>query len=259
MSSAPTNQGYALPLITPIVSAAAAIVRRAALAANPGSYELAKLRFVIDQKDLPCCVSSALSGAMETLDSSGPALSPLFHYYVTRYDNGGADSDGFLYLDAGFKTLANAGICREDLHSPPFTPAGAETKPSAYAYADALTRALRRRGVRQRYAPISGISRVAAVREELAQDRPVVLGFQLPVWYPDAKKFLNEKLEWLDPDSPPPSRTGHCVLVVGYNDARGVFHIQDSHGAGSFDQGCWWMGYRVVDSSVIQEGYRLIP
>ena len=194
---------------------------------------------------------------MEMLNPSWPALAPLFHYYVTRYEDGGADADGFLYLDSGLASLTSAGICREDLHRPPFTVAGAATKPSPAAYADALMRALGRRGVQLRYLPISGPSKAAWIREQLCQNRPVVIGIQLPMSYPTA--FLNQNFEWLDPDRFPRSASGHCVLAIGYNDARGAIHIQDSRGTGQFDRGCWWMGYRVADSSIIQDAYCLIP
>jgi hypothetical protein len=258
MAGDPTNQGYPLSAITPSVPGVAPIIRRAAIEATIGTHELSsRPRSVVDQKDLPCCVSCALSSAMGTMDPTGPDLSPLFHYYVTRYDNGGANADGFLYLDDGLVTLTNEGISCKDLHSPPFTVSGAAAKPSAEAYADALTRALGRRGLRLRYTPLGGPSKVAAIREELAQDHPVVIGIQLPVGYPES--FLNSRFEWLDPDNPARSSAGHCVLAVGYNDGRTSIHIQDSHGGAAFDQGLWWMGYRVVDSSVVQDAYSLIP
>ena len=258
MADSPANQGYPLSSITPAVSEAAPIIRQAAIGATLGIHELrSRPRSVIDQELLPCCVSSALSSAMETIDPKTPTLSPLFHYYVTRYDNGGADSDGFLYLDDGLSALTNEGISRRDLHSPPFTTGGAATRPSAEAYADALTRALGRRGMRLRYSPLGGPSKVAAIREELRQDHPVVLGIQLPMGYPNS--FLNSRFEWIDPDNPPLSSAGHCVLSLGYNDGRTCIHIQDSHGDAAFDQGFWWMGYRVVDSSVVQDAYSLIP
>src|SRR6185437_342623 len=118
MVNSPPNQGYALPPISPLVSAGAPILRAAVVDGSPGIHELSnKARSVIDQKDLPCCVSCALSSAMEVLDASTPSLSPLFHYYVTRYDNGGANSDGFLNLDDGLGTLSNNGICSRTLHS----------------------------------------------------------------------------------------------------------------------------------------------
>jgi hypothetical protein len=236
-------------------SPAAAAVRVAEIAANPSSFELpVKPRAVVNQGTLPCCVSTALSGAMEILDPSGPQLSPLFHYFVTRFDNDGADAAGFLFLESGLATLRRDGICSHKLHHPPFTLDGASTKPTAEAYAEAKTRALRRR----RYSPADEQSKVVWIRDQLSKEKcPVVIGFQMPAGYPDS--FLDSKLEWRNPNNPPRTLKGHCVLVTGYDDMRQAFHIQDSQGEEKFDKGCWWMGYLVVDSTVVQQVYRLIP
>jgi hypothetical protein len=258
MSLGPANQGFAPPAITPSVSAAAGLVRSAAVTANISSHELpVHSRSVVDQNNLPCCVSSALGAAMEVLNPAWPSLAPLFHYYVARYEDGGANVEGFLYLDNALVTLTVKGICRGDLHPEPYTEAGAATKPSTQACADASTRALGLLGRRPRYLPVSGLSSAAWIRDQLNLDHPVVIGLQLPMTYPDS--FLNCKFEWLDPDAFPRSDSGHCILAIGYDDARQAFHVQDCHGAGQFNQGCWWMGYRVVDSSLIQGVYSLLP
>lgn len=258
MPSGPPNQGFAPPPITPTVSPAAGLARVAAVTANVSSHELpVRSRSIVDQNDLPCCVSSALGAAMEVLNLPWPALAPLFHYYVARYEDGGANSDGFLYLDNALVTLTIKGICGRDLHPEPYTDAGAATKPSSQAYADASSRALGLRGRRPRYLPASGVSNTAWIRDQLNQEHPAVIGLQLPMTYPGS--FLNSKFEWLDPDAFPQSDSGHCILCIGYNDARQAFHVQDSHGPAQFEQGCWWMGYRVADSSLIQGVYSLLP
>jgi hypothetical protein len=250
------KQGYALPEIAHEPSAAAPMARLAAIGANTGKYELqTKPRVVIDKQGLPCCVSCSLSSALETLYADYPPLSPLFHYYVTRVDNHGADANGFLFLESGLSTLLSNGICTQKLHSVPFQLPDALTKPSSDAYADALGRSLAATGAR--YLPIGGLSNAAAIRTELSQDHPVLIGIQLPVGYPDPRAFLNPRLEWLNPGLPR-SSDGHCVLAIGYDDSRAAFHIQDNRGPNSFEGGCWWMGYRVADSSVVQEAYSLI-
>lgn len=258
MSSESVNPGLALPRLTTSATAAAGPVRVAEIVANPSRHELqVKARDVVDQGTLPCCVSTALGAAMEILNPSWPALAPLFHYYVTRFDRGGADAGGFLFLIDGLATLTRDGICRKELHPQPYTVVGASTKPSVEAYADAKRRALRRLNDHARFSPAVGSSKVVWIREQLRNECPVVLGMQMPLGYP--KAFLNEKMEWLDPDKPPRTLAGHCVLVTGYDDSRQALHIQDSRGIEAFDEGRWWMGYLVVDSTVVQQVYRLIP
>src|ERR1700730_4328135 len=107
MAHEPTKSGYALPPMIPTVSEVAPIIRLAAIDGSVGAHELLfRPRSVVDQKDLPCCISCALSSAMESIKPNVPPLSPLFHYYITRFDKGGADADGFLYLDDGLETLS---------------------------------------------------------------------------------------------------------------------------------------------------------
>jgi hypothetical protein len=255
MSAKSVDPGLVLPLMTASTSLAAAAVRVAEISANPSSFNLpVQPRTVVNQGTLPCCVSTALAGAMEIINSSGPQLAPLFHYYVTRFDNNGSDAAGFLYLESGLATLARNGICEHKLHHPPYTPDGAVSKPIPDAYADAKTRALGRR----RYRAANGPSKVVWIRQQLLEEKsPVVIGFQMPKGYPE--RFLNSKLEWRDPENPPRTLKGHCVLVTGFDDTRQAFRIHDSQGEDKFDKGRWWMGYLVVDSTVVQQVYRLIP
>ncbi len=110
------------------------------------------LRFVLDQLDLPCCVSCALACAMEIMNPSWPALAPLFHYHISRFEViGGANSAGLLILDKALATLASKGICVEPLHSKPFTEQGAAAPVSDAARVDALTRRLAPIGLRPRF------------------------------------------------------------------------------------------------------------
>ena len=257
-TSGALNSGYALPASPGTISPAAGSVRAAAVAANPSSYQLpAQSRSIVDQHDVPCCVSCALGTAVEILNPSYPPLSPLFHYYVTRYEAGGADPDGSLVLTSALGTLATRGICSARLHNPPFSPAGAATVPTPEARADGQSRALVRRGVRRRYMAAAGPSRAAWTREQLANNHPVVIGILLPQGYPQA--FLNSKYEWLNPDSAKASTSGHCLAVVGFSDIRQAVHVQDCRGNVAMDGGRWWLGYRVLDSSFVLEAYSLIP
>jgi hypothetical protein len=249
MPSEPKDLGYAPPSMTATVSPAASYARAAAITANPSAYMLpVKPRTVLDQREVQCCVSCALGIAMELANPSRPQLAPLFHYYVTRH-GGGADSGGLLRLNSAIRTLISKGICRYTLHPMPYTPVEAEKPPSPEAYED---------GHKHRILPQDGYrkclstSRVAWIRDMLLRkSSPVVLGLRLPRGYPDS--FLNPKFEWRDPEDSELSSSRHCVLVLGYDDIRQALRIQDSRGNGRFEHGCWWMGYRVIDSQVVEE------
>lgn len=257
MPPGPVNQGVASSGIARSVSPAASLVLAGAVGANPGSHELpVRSRSIVDQQDLPCCISCALGASMEVLNSAWPALAPLFHYYVARYEDAGANAAGFLFLDDALNTLVTRGICIHDLDPVPFTDTGAATRPPAPAYADALARSLSQTSVRPWYQQALGVSNAAWIRDQLNLNRPVIVSFQLPMTYPDT--FLDQNFEWTDPNKFGVSDSGHCVLVTGFNDARRTIHIQDSHGTGKFDQGRWWMGYDIVDSPQTQSVYSLL-
>ncbi|MCI0348482.1 MAG: C39 family peptidase, partial [Acidobacteriales bacterium] len=108
----------------------------------------------------------------------------------------------------------------------------------------------------RRWLEITASSKVTAIREKLDQDYPIVLFIQLPYGYYDS--FLDANQQWSDPGNPQLSMSGHCVLAVGYSDARRALHVQDSQGPRfESNTGCWWLGY-VVAETVIQKAYVLI-
>jgi len=82
----------------------------------------------------------------------------------------------------------------------------------------------------------------------------VVIGLHLPAGY--SENFLEPGFLWSDPTV---SRDvgGHCVLAVGFSDARGAIRIHDCQGPSKFDGGEWWMGYRVVDSAFVVAAFEL--
>lgn len=249
--------GYVLPAVREMSSTAAAALRAAVIG---GAATASDLRFpkVIDQGgEAPCCVSCAITGAIEILHPEYPELSPQFHYYVTRR-RGGANADGFLYLDQALIALQQAGICARKLHNPVFQSDALAQAPSDAAFADAKTRCLPRAellppfgSIVQPWTFLSGGSRAMKMRDAVLRGRPVVVGIELPQRYPT--DFLNEEGQWDDPENPPRSGAGHCVLVLGFNDAKQAFRIQDSRGSAIFPNGQWWMGYAVAESTVLAQ------
>lgn len=233
-------------------SLAAAAARAAAIAATAGQVSLRPSRQVFDQSSVPCCVSCALSGAMEVLHSDWPSLAPLFHYYVAR---GGTGRGGSMEIEDGRDVLASTGVCRQVLHPYPIREEYVRTEPSFSAFADAFERRLRRVGLRLPIFAIEGTSRVAEIRKRLQNGSPVLLGFRRPSRFPDG--VLNFRYEWTDPPAGPSPHVGHCILVTGFSDARLALRVQDSEGAERFDHGGWWMGYRVADSAVVEKAFYL--
>jgi hypothetical protein len=252
----PPDGGVAISVGISRPSPASDTVRAAAIESHPGSASLRTLpRRVLDQRALECCVSCALTGAMEVRNPTWPALAPIFHYHVTRFINGGADAQGRLFLDRGLGTLVGQGICRESDHESVFTETAAKARPTPTAFDDALSRRMMRDPFRPRFQAVGGASRSAELRRQLRANNPVVLTFTLPMGYPDA--FLSTTHEWRHEATPPPSGSHHCVLIVGFDDLRQAARVFDSHGADAFDRGMWWMAYRIIDSTAVHQAFAL--
>ena len=244
-ASPTVEPGLAMPRHTRPVSRAASHVRTAAVTSDLSARELGRPRMLVDQGEVRCCVSCALCGALEILHPEWPALSRMFHYYVTRFDLGGADGAGNLHLDRGIDELKLHGVCRHEMHQvdSPYLATAIAKRPSSKAVADGLLHRLLRKGFHFPVRPLVGASRSADIRDAIRDGHPVVAGFQLPTGYPNG--FLNAEREWERPADP--SDTAHCVLVVGYSDLRRALHIFDSMNGERFDQGTWWMKYTIAD------------
>jgi hypothetical protein len=74
------------PSIVPVSPAvmAASSVASAESDAFPPSWSLMGARRIVDQASINCCVSCSIAAAAESANDSCAALSPLFHYFVTR-------------------------------------------------------------------------------------------------------------------------------------------------------------------------------
>lgn len=230
----------------------AAVVRMAHFGGSTECHILPVPRTVFDQSALDCCVSCAVTAAVEMEHPTGPKLAAIFHYHAAKFDASVAMSGGSMTLDDGFVTLAARGVCDQSLHTAGYTAAGWETKPSAAAYTDALTRRLPASPFSSGYFHISHISRAVEIRDQLKRNRPVVIGFTLPQGYkssvPDASHT------WDDPNVAL-SSSAHCVLIFGFDDVRSAFRVQDSQGTSLFEGGRWWMGYNVADSPIVLVAY----
>jgi hypothetical protein len=213
---------------------------------------------VRNQADVPCCVSIVVATCMEALDAQRGRtieLSPLYHYYIAR-----SNPNELNVLDArtALQAASTIGICRRELHHPPFTAEGAATSPSDAARADGERQRLAGYDVssmRMQYSIVGGIagSRVEGCKAAIARGVPVMLAF----WVTSAYRALSA----LKPVHGPPPRErsddGHAVTLLGYDDARGSFLVKDSRGASFGKNGHWQMPYSVVESPLVHEAWVL--
>ena len=77
-----------------------------------------------------------------------------------------------------------------------------------------------------------------AVKAQLAEGRPVIFAISY------APSFQRHRgAGTYDSLETGPGSHGHAMLVVGHDDAREAFRVQNSHGTSWGDGGFAWMGY----------------
>jgi C1A family cysteine protease len=90
-----------------------------------------------------------------------------------------------------------------------------------------------------------------AVKAQLARGRPVIFG--MPVGSKFAKHRGETVLKDLDTG---PGLEGHAMVLIGYDDAREAFRLQNSHGRAWGDDGYAWIGYTAWQQGVFDgRGY----
>jgi hypothetical protein len=210
----------------------------------PAAKNLAFTSAPVDQRDVPCCVSIALTAAMQFVGST-PLLAPLFNYFLSRLNS--AVIDDIEIADA-FRSAMNRGVCSEGFHKLPFDTASALLAPSVDAMADALSR---------RLVPAAGKPSFGRVKVEEAQWKaaiessvPVLMGFFMS---PEYEKILQGTMSILN--SPTSRLNGHACLVIGYDDGPQEFTIRDSRGPGVGVTGTWQLPYSRLAEGFIFESW----
>jgi len=243
MATEQCSTGWNGPIIEPRISAAALQLAVALAGLRPPEIRLSGARAILDQKQVDCCISCAITTCVEVLYPQYEQLSPLFHYYETALHFQGRAprvNDG-MEIDQGFRILTSVGICLFSLHPAPFDDAGVTMAPSPAAETDGKKRAMPPLPVTyvSPYKAIPlGLDPVNSVKEALAGGKPVLAGIHLTANYGAVKL--------MDPGSPTGLR--HAVAVLGYSDAEASFIIQDSRGRDWAQGGQWWLPYGILAS-----------
>ncbi len=210
---------------------------------------------------VPCCVSIAVTGALELLLARGgrpPELSPMFHYYRARSEPSALLS---LSLLDGLQAAMRDGICSQQLHDQAITSAGASIMPSPEAIADG------RKLAGSRYNPATGglighfeffrladHDRRRSWLATLGSGWPILMGFWQTPGYAAIHAGLPRHGDQLSPRAP----VGHAVLVIGHRRRRG-FRIVDSKGRGFGKRGTWWLPDHLLETPLIQESWFIKP
>lgn len=190
---------------------------------------------VLDQGQLGSCTANAISSALQfdQMKQSLPPYTPsrLYIYWNERDIEGSTDYDSGAEIRDGFKSLRKVGYCNEGLW--PYSIDKFKERPSDACYQAAMPMC----GVA--YARLLQTS--AQLRGCLASGLPVVFGFTV------YENFESQQVAETGIMPMPAANEGvlggHCVLLVGYNDANQYFTCLNSWSASWGDKGFFYMPY----------------
>ncbi|WP_143195563.1 C1 family peptidase [Archangium sp. Cb G35] len=209
-----------------------------------------------DQGDVPCCVSMAIVGAMESLllAAGNPVqLSPLHHYWHAR-----PLPPAITLVDPrhGLQVARTIGVAPLAVHLPaidpylPLTPVVAAERPSSTV--DFAAASFRLQVLPWQYLRVPPGQQARRWKAALARGVPVMVGLDIPPGY--ERLFDGEDV--LQPGMGP-AVDKHVVLVVGWS--QGTFLVRDSRGDRIGKAGHWWLPERLADSSLVVESWVIDP
>ena len=212
----------------------------AALRAIPQSVDLSdQFPAPYDQGQLGSCTGNGIAGVLEyeAIRQGEPPVTPsrLFIYYGEREIEGTVDQDSGAQIRDGIKVVANLGAPPET--DWPYDVSQFAVKPPARAYTDGLQhRALvYRRAVFGRF------------RATLAAGYPIVFGISV---------FDSFETQQVADTGVVPLPTpldqligGHCIVMVGYDNATRLLKFRNSWGSGWGDGGYGYLPYEYVPPS----------
>lgn len=193
------------------------------------------------QDTIGSCTGSAVVSACEILlqqQNKFIDLSRLFVYYNARLLAGGLIYDGAHLRDA-LKVSNSFGICPEDVW--PYDITMVNVRPSDEAYAQALSRRL------MRYESIDDTNdqtKIDGLRSALAEGYPVVISMVMTSEFSDLSGPLDDQRYQGLGYSP---FTGlHAANVVGFNDKKQYFIVENSWGSEWGDSGYFALSYPLL-------------
>lgn len=179
---------------------------------------------VENQGQIGSCTANAAIGALEYAykkrDGQAPELSRMFVYFNTRRLKGTIPFDTGAQINEAMAAVLAFGACEASYW--PYDPRAFLMQPPQMAYANAkLHEAIQ-------YARVPGPE---GAKHALAGGYPVVFG----AWFP-SRLYDEAAKTGVMPASTPDERGGrpsggHCMLIVGYDDARKAFIVRNSWGA----------------------------
>lgn len=189
---------------------------------------------VEDQSALGSCTANSLAGLLQFLElKNGQSLvdlSRLFIYYNERAVEGTVNQDSGAQIRDGVKTLAQLGVCSENVW--PYNISVFTQKPVPQAYEEALKRKI------VSYHRLIGQDDFLAC---LADGFPFVFGFTVYDSFESADVAKTGVVSMPGPDEK--ILGGHAVMAVGYDLQKQVFIVRNSWGASWGAKGYFYLPF----------------
>ena len=215
---------------------------------SPNSVDLRQWCSPIDdQGNLGSCTGNAIAGCIEYMDrrynSKATQVSRLFIYYYERVFENTVRQDSGAYIRDGIKVTYTYGAPLESLW--PYNISKFATQPASVALTDAAKRKV------IRYESVPNFS---ACITALSLGYPVVIGFDVYSSF-ESSSVANTGMMPYPNVSKEKLLGGHCVLLVGYNNATQRFIARNSWGPNWGAGGYFFMPYQVIQNTSMSSDF----
>jgi C1A family cysteine protease len=192
---------------------------------------------IYDQLDQGSCVSNSACVCyryeyFELMNSFNFEPSRQYLYYNIRDIEGSTEYDSGAYVRDAFKALSKQGLATEKTW--PYKSSNLTIKPSDKAYQEGLDNL---------------VIKYASVKQDLETiKRTIFSGAAISFGFTVFSSFMSGNWDYSSGIMPIPKKNetiegGHAVTIIGWDDTKKAFHIQNSWGTSWGQQGKFWMPY----------------
>ncbi len=206
---------------------------------------------VENQGMIGSCTANAAVGALEyhykRQTGSSPELSRMFVYYNSRRMRGQVMMDTGAEIREAMASVMAFGVCREELW--PYDPALFALEPPPAAYNDATVHEA------MQYARVDGGQGAVSA---LVEGLPVVFGTRIPMRCYEQAATTGMLPAPSAEELRDPTRGGHAMLIVGYDNTERVFIVRNSWGEEWGERGYCRIPFDVIDACSRPEDFWVV-
>lgn len=210
----------------------------------PSQFSLQnKIAIILDQGDVGSCVSNAFALCINMLTNKYVRISRLFHYYCGRAIQGDSSTvDTGLNIRNAANIIRKFGACSEQKW--PYVTANYTVLPPLGVFkASKLFKKYNYTFIAQDLISLKSCL--------LVSKSPIIFGFYV---YDSFLSSQNGVIPMPDITTEP-LQGGHCMLIIGYNDATQRFTCANSWGSSWGDRGLCYIPYAYVLDSILSSDF----